>query len=402
MTTPAMKARNPFKSIATDAETAGVRSVPQPRFATPARSGGLITGARHRLMAWILAGLVMPASSYLVAATAHAATPSPAKSLSQVVKRVDPAVVVIRTSEHVPADIPGLASGTLMNFSALGSGVLVSTDGKVVTAAHVVQTADKVDVEFLGGTVVPARIVASDEAADVALLQLDWVPPYIVPARFGNSDKVEVGDQVFIVGAPLGIGHTLTVGHVSARRQRNATYSGLVATESFQTDAAINRGNSGGPMFDMNGEVVGIVTHIVSVSGGSEGLGFVVTSNMAHRLLFEEPSVWSGLDGYLLTGKLAHALNLPTTGLLVQRVANGSPAERLGLRAGYHDIVIGGERLRIGGDVILAVDGIALADPDAYERVRRRLADARTSGGAIRLSVMRDGLPIELKAGINR
>jgi S1-C subfamily serine protease len=289
-----------------------------------------------------------------------------------------------------------------MSLSALGSGVLVSTDGKVVTAAHVVQTADKVDVEFIGGTVIPARIVASDAAADVALLQLEWVPPHIAPARFGNSDKTEVGDQVFIVGAPLGIDHTLTVGHVSARRQRNATYSGLVATESFQTDAAINRGNSGGPMFDMSGDVIGIVTHIYSVSGGSEGLGFVVTSNMAHRLLFEEPSVWSGLDGYLLTGKLAHALNLPTTGLLVQRVANGSPAQRLGLRAGLYDIAIGDERLLIGGDVIVAVDGIALADPDAYERVRRRLADARTSGGAVRLSVMRDGLPIELTAGINR
>jgi S1-C subfamily serine protease len=355
--------------------------------------------ARERVVAWALAGFLTGASMWLGTAPAYAATPPASGSLSQVFKRVDPAVVVIRTSEHVAATMPGAPSGAVMSVAGVGSGVLVSADGKVVTAAHVVQTADAVDVEFTGGTVVKARIVASDAAADVALLQLERVPPHIAPARFGDSGKTEVGDQVFIVGAPLGITHTLTVGHVSARRQPNATYGGLVATELFQTDAAINRGNSGGPMFDMNGDVIGIVSHIVSVSGGSEGLGFVVTANMARRLLLEEPSVWSGLDGYLLTGELAHAFNLPTTGLLVQRVAHGSPAERLGLRGGRFAVAIGDERLLIGGDIIIGVQGIALGEPDAYERVRRRLMDARTSGGALHLIVMRDGEFAELTAG---
>jgi S1-C subfamily serine protease len=141
------------------------------------------------------------------------------------------------------------------------------------------------------------------------------------------------------------------------------------------------------------------VSHIVSVSGGSEGLGFVVTSNMARRLLLEERSVWHGLDGYLLTGELAHAFNLPTTGLLVQRVAHGSPAERLGLRGGRYGIAIGDERLLIGGDVIIAVEGVALAEPDAYERVRRRLMEVRASGGMMHLSLMRDGALTELTAG---
>jgi S1-C subfamily serine protease len=336
---------------------------------------------------------------WLVAAPAYAATPSAQGSLSQVFKRVDPAVVVIRTSERVEAAMPGVPTGVVLSVAGVGSGVLVSVDGKVVTAAHVVQTADRVDVEFTDGTVVQARIVASDTAADVALLQLERVPPHIAPARFGDSDKTEVGDQVFIVGAPLGITHTLTVGHVSARRQPKATYAGLVATELFQTDAAINRGNSGGPMFDMNGDVIGIVSHMVSVSGGSEGLGFVVTSNMARRLLLEERSVWHGLDGYLLTGELAHAFNLPTAGLLVQRVAHGSPAERLGLRGGRYTIAINDERLLIGGDVIVAVEGIALAETDAYERVRRRLLVIRESGDLMHLSVMRDGKLTELTAG---
>ena len=354
--------------------------------------------AGERVMAWVLAVFLTGASTWFGTAPAYAATPPAPGSLSQVFKRVDPAVVVVHTSEHVEVARPGTPSVPAMTVAGVGSGVLVSADGKVVTAAHVVQTADTVDVEFIGGTVVKAHIVASDTAADVALLQLEQVPPHIAPARFGDSDKTEVGDQIFVVGAPLGITHTLTVGHVSARRTPNATYGELVATELFQTDAAINRGNSGGPMFDMNGDVIGIVTHIVTVSGGSEGLGFVVTSKMVRRLLLEKPSVWSGLDGYLLTGELARAFNLPAAGLLVQRVANGSPAERLGLRGGRYSIAIGDERLLIGGDVILAVEGIEFAEPDAYERVRRRLSEVRASGGAMSLTVMRDGVLTKLIA----
>jgi S1-C subfamily serine protease len=138
---------------------------------------------------------------------------------------------------------------------------------------------------------------------------------------------------------------------------------------------------------------------MVSVSGGSEGLGFVVTSNMARRLLLEEHSVWHGLDGYLLSDELAHALNLPTAGLLVQRVAHNSPAERLGLRGGRYAIAIGDEQLLIGGDVIIAVEGIALAEADAYERVRRRLLAVRASGDLMHLSVMRDGELYEVTSG---
>ena len=114
-----------------------------------------------------------------------------------------------------------------------------------------------------------------------------------------------------MVGAPLGITHTLTVGHLSARHKPNATFSGMLTAEFFQTDAAINRGNSGGPMFNLKGEVIGIVSYNLSQGGGSDGLGFAVTSNMTRRLLLDEPSVWSGLDGYLLTGEAARAFNLP-------------------------------------------------------------------------------------------
>ena len=237
-----------------------------------------------RRVPWVLAVFLIATSLWLGTAPAHAATPSASGSLSQLFKRVDPAVVVIRTSERVTAAGPGAPSGAAMSVAAgVGSGVLVSADGKVVTAAHVVQTADSVDVEFVDGTVVKARIVASDAAADVALLQLERVPPHITPARIGDSDKAEVGDQVFIVGAPRGISHTLTAGHVSARRQPKSTYAGLVSAELFQTDAAINHGNSGGPMFDMNGDPPVILYVMITPTQPSDRPMYVLDETHAVR-----------------------------------------------------------------------------------------------------------------------
>ena len=277
-------------------------------------------------------------------------------TLSRTFKSVGGAVVLVRTTERKAVARRSTASE--ISSPGLGSGVLISTDGKVLTAAHVVQTADAVAVEFPDGEVIKASVLASEPAADLALLQLDRVPAGARPAALGDSDKVEIGDEIFVVGAPLGISHTLTVGHVSARRRPNATFGSMETTELLQTDAAIIQGNSGGPMFNLEGQVIGVVSHIVSRSGGSEGLGFVVTSNMARRLLFQERTVWSGVVGYLLTGDMARAFNVPESqaGLLVQRVARGSLAERIGLRGGNLPVVVAGEELLAGGDIVIGVD----------------------------------------------
>jgi S1-C subfamily serine protease len=321
---------------------------------------------------------------------------APAQTLSQVFKRVGDSVVVIRTvGREAAAREP---NGPPASVRSIGSGVLVSQDGKVMTAAHVVQTADAIAVEFPGQVLVKAKVIASDPAADVALLQLERVPPGAVTARIGDSDRAEVGDEVFVVGAPLGITHTLTVGHLSARRRTNSMLGGMATTELFQTDAAINQGNSGGPMFNMQGEVIGVVSHIVSLSGGSEGLGFVVTSNMAQRLLFDERSVWSGLEGYLLAGDIARAFNLPVrrSAVLVQRVAEGSPAQLLGVRGGTVPATIGEEELVLGGDIIVSVAGIPLDGAGSYEEIRRRLIQLRASGGSLSITVLREGSSVEL------
>lgn len=146
-----------------------------------------------------------------------------------------------------------------------------------------------------------ARVVASELAADLCLIQLDQLPPGLGAAKLANSDTVRVGEQVIVVGAPYGLGHALSVGWISARWAPSTVYKAIPLAEFFQTDASINTGNSGGPMFNMAGEVIGIVSHVISKSGGSEGLGFVVTMNTAKQLLLERRSIWSGLEGQLLS-----------------------------------------------------------------------------------------------------
>jgi len=150
----------------------------------------------------------------------------------------------------------------MVSSAGLASGVLISDNGKVLTAAHVVQAVDKVFVEFADGQIVTARVISSATNADVALLQLDSVPQGVSPAKLGDSDQVEVGDEVLVVGAPYGLSLTLTVGHVSGREVSKSSLASLSAREVFLTDAAINRGNSGSPLFNRQGEVIGIVSNI--------------------------------------------------------------------------------------------------------------------------------------------
>jgi serine protease Do len=312
-----------------------------------------------------------------------------ARSLREVFKQVDASVVVVETNSHQVVTGPKMQLATL---PGLGSGALISADGKVLTAAHVVQTTDEIRIRFHNGEIAAATVLASDPAADVALLQLAHVPAGVPVARLGDSDQAEVGDEIFIVGAPAGMSPTLTVGHISARRHPNTMFGDMSRAELFQTDAAINQGNSGGPMFNMAGEVISVVSHIMSRSGGFEGLGFVVTSNLARRLLQSRHPFWSGAEGFMLFGELARVFNLPqSAGLLVQRVASNSPAAQLGLKPGTMTAVIEGDPLIVGGDIILEVQGVPItSDGAGYLVIRDRLT-ALHSGGAITVVVWRYG-----------
>lgn len=222
-----------------------------------------------------------------------------AQTVGDTFRKVIPAVVVIRATGR---DVSG--SGEV-RFTEAGSGVLISQDGKVMTAAHVVHAMDQIRIEFMGGEIVTARVVSSELAADLSLLKLDRVPAGTLVARMANSDDVRIGDQIIVIGAPYGLTHSMSVGWISARWPPNTVYKTMPLAEFFQTDAVINQGNSGGPMFNLAGDVVGIVSHNISKSGGSEGLGFVVTMNTAKKLLLEQRSFWTGMEGRLLTSEQA-------------------------------------------------------------------------------------------------
>jgi len=331
-----------------------------------------------------------------------------AQQLREAFRKVNQAVVTVRTKRVDVAPVPGQVMSVV---DGLGSGVLISTDGKVLTAAHVVQTADAALVEFSDGQDSIARVIASDVRSDVALLQLEQIPKGIAPATLGDSDKVDVGDQIFVIGAPYGISQTLTAGHVSGRREVDKEGETQPYIELLQTDAAVNGGNSGSPMFDMNGQIVGIVTTIMSQSGGSEGLAFATASNTAKRFVLDRKPFWSGIEGVMVTGALAKALNLPQpAGFLVERIGNGSGGSRLRMNGGTLPVTIQGRDLLLGGDVILSVNEIDVIAPlptetsaigagDNYDRIFNTLGSLKP-GDPVVVTVFRAGKVMKLTATI--
>jgi len=328
-------------------------------------------------------------------ATLVAWQPVPAQQLAELFQKVSPSVVLVRTVERGIA--PDATSG-LTTIPGLGSGVLISADGKIMTAAHVVQTADKVAVQFVDGKLYAAHVVSSSLRADVALLQLDQFPVALSPSPVGNSDSLDIGEEIIVIGAPYGLDHSLTVGHVSGRMPADLVVSGG-PMEMIQTDAAINQGNSGGPMFNMKGEVVGIVSRIMTQSGGFEGIGFAISSNVASRVLLTAKSFWTGIDGVLLQDTLAAIFNVPqSAGFLVQQVAARSPAALLGLQAGTVRARIGSEEMLVGGDIVLGVGGVPIAPNNAsLEQIQNSLSALRV-GDTLRVSVLRGGRVVRLFA----
>ena len=343
---------------------------------------------RRSALRWY-AGLVLIAA---VAGTVVVTAPGPleAQTVRDLFKKVTPSVVVIRAKGR------DVTTGGQIGFTETGSGVLISKDGKVMTAAHVVHSMDTISVEFLGGETVSARVISSEPAADLSMLQLDRVPPGATVSPMADSSKVQVGDQIMIVGAPYGLSYSLSVGYISARWAPNTVYKTMPLAEFFQTDATINTGNSGGPMFAMNGDVIGIVSHNISKGGGSEGLGFVVTMDTAKKLLLEKKSFWSGLEGVVLSDRVADILNLPNraSGFIVKTVAKDSPGDQIGLRGSTMLVPIAGQEIPLGGDIIMTVNGISAGSAN-LAKIRDSMSTL-PPGGTFKVSILRAGQILEL------
>jgi Do/DeqQ family serine protease len=269
--------------------------------------------------------------------------------------------------------------------NSLGSGVIVDPSGLVVTNEHVIRGADEITVVLSDRREFGARLVGADPSTDLAVLRID-AGGRLPALETAPSDDLEVGDVVLAIGNPFGVGQTVTMGIVSALARTGA---GVSDFDFFiQTDAAINPGNSGGALVDVRGRLVGVNTAIFSRSGGSIGIGFAIPSEMvrvvvdAARAGGRPVRPWLGADGQAVGADVARTLGLDRpAGMLVTRVEPGSPADRAGLRR---------------GDVVAAVDGRAVDDPDA---LRFRIATLRV-GAAASLTVLRDGRPRELALSV--
>lgn len=268
--------------------------------------------------------------------------------------------------------------------SALGSGFVISEDGFVVTNNHVIEGADEINIEFFSGATLPAEVIGTDPKTDIALLKVksDNPLPFV---KFGDSDTARVGDWVLAMGNPLGQGFSLSAGIVSARnRALSGTYDDYI-----QTDAAINRGNSGGPLFNLDGEVVGVNTAILSPTGGSIGIGFSMASNVVKRVVDqlqqfgETRRGWLGVRIQDVTEDVAEAMGLEkATGALVTDVPEG-PAAEAGMQA---------------GDVILSFDGHDVADTRGLVR---QVGNTEV-GKTVRVVVFREGKTQTLRVTLGR
>lgn len=318
------------------------------------------------------------------------------QDLSELYAELSPSVVKVMISEKEFNP----RSGQMADSEGVGSGVLISDDGLVLTASHVVQTADNIKVQFNDGETIPAHVVSSATFADVATIKLSWLPKGKQPVKLGNSDSTRVGDEIFMIGSPYGLDYSLSVGYISGRHVKNKFAHGQIDIEFFQTDAAINHGNSGGPMFNMEGEVIGVASFILSESGGFQGLGFAATSNVCQALLLDSPTPWTGMVAVMIGGQLASALNIHQgAGLLVQKVTLLSPLGMMGIKGGTIPLDIEGESIYIGGDVILSINGIALNNEANLDAARESFAALR-EGDSFSLTIWRNGKQEKMKGKV--
>ena len=245
-----------------------------------------------------------------------------------------------------------------------GSGFVIDSRGYILTNFHVVQDAQSIEVTLGDQSRYPAKFVGADQRNDVALIKIDPRGRKLTTLPLGDSSGLQVGQRVLAIGNPFGFQSTLTTGVVSALSRTVQTGQTTFIDEAVQTDAAINQGNSGGPLLNTHGEVIGINTAIYTPSGTTAGIGFAIPINTA-KLIAQDliatgriHQAFLGAEVRALWPGLADALELPVEeGLLVERVTPGGPAERAGVRGGNSAVVTGMRRILIGGDVLVGIDG---------------------------------------------
>ena len=308
-------------------------------------------------------------------------------------KRDAPGVVFIRANVTKQASSP-FGAPQQQQGQATGSGFVIDKAGRILTNAHVVDGATKIKVTFQDDKTVEAEVLGADRSTDIALLKVDPDDLDLRPLGLGSSKDVQVGDPVVAIGNPFGLNRTLTTGVVSALQRQITGLNGFSIDNVIQTDAAINPGNSGGPLIDATGEVIGINSQIETggSGGGNVGIGFAVPIETARKLLpeLEKGKVstgYLGISGITIDDMLS-GLNLPVkSGVLVDTVQPKSPAADAGIEGGEIPAQVDGATVRLGGDIIVAVDGRPIT---TSQSLTSAIADKR-KGDKVKITIVRDG-----------
>jgi putative serine protease PepD len=297
---------------------------------------------------------------------AAAAASSSTETVGDIYKQTGDSVVEITVTSAGQAGPTGGTGGTQQ---ATGSGFVYDTQGHVVTNQHVVDGAQSVSVKFANGRTYSATVVGADPSTDLAVIDVNAPAAVLKPLELGDSSAVEVGDGVIAIGSPFGLDQTVTTGIVSALHRQITSPNNFSIDNAIQTDAAINHGNSGGPLLDMHGDVIGVNSQIESDSGGNDGVGFAVPSNTISRIaaaLIDNGSVEHAYLGVAIDDSTS------TAGARLAEVRPGTPAARAGLKS---------------GDVITKVAGTSIGSADEL----RQLVDSKQPGDKVEVTVKRNG-----------
>jgi putative serine protease PepD len=330
-----------------------------------------------------------------------ASTPSPGltpgsagMSIHQIYERAASGVVRVNATSNSTS-----SSGTTNPFgsqgvSALGSGFVIDKTGHIVTNYHVVEGADEVTVSFSNRDTVKAEIVGTDPSSDLAVLRVQTAASALTPLPLGNSDNVQVGDPVVAIGNPFGLDRTVTSGIVSALQRLITAPNQFTIDHVIQTDAPINHGNSGGPLINARGQVIGVNTKIETgdTATGNVGIGFSVPSNTVKDVVAQilktgrVEHAYLGISGQAVTPDVAETYNLPVkAGVLVGSVTRGSGADKAGLKGGARQVVVAGDTFILGGDIIVSFDGQKIS---SIEQLRDAVASHKP-GDKVKLVIYR-------------
>jgi S1-C subfamily serine protease len=316
-----------------------------------------------------------------------AASTSESLSVSEIYEQAYEGVVEITSLSSQSSPLGGEQQA-----QGQGSGFVFDVEGHIVTNDHVVQGAEEVSVRFWDGSTYDATVVGTDPSTDLAVIEVDAPASILTPLELGDSTQLSVGEGVVALGSPFGLEGTATSGIVSALNREMTSQNNFTISNSIQTDAAINHGNSGGPLLNAAAQVVGVNTQIKSESGGSDGIGFAIPSSTVASIVPEIVSSGSVEHAYLgvgvasLSQSVADELGVPT-GVMVTEVRQGTPAAEAGLRAATGSAMADGQSYPTGGDVITAVDATAIADGADLQSA----IDAKRPGDTVSITFTRAG-----------